>query len=1128
MKGHFDNHCHTMYSNVSLSADSIIRPEQLLERAKALGLKGVAITDHAVISSHVKVLQYYLNKCKEDESWKDFTLGLGEEIYLCENGRSKETAQRGQRYPHCIVIAKDEIGHRQLRQISSKAWDRSFTLFVRRVPSWYSDLEEAIGDDKGHLIVTSACVGGILRDAFDNNKSETEAKEIIDWMKEWIGDDFYLEIAPAEYPEVIEYNKWIIELSQKYKIRLVFACDAHYLAKEDFQVHKAYLQSKDEERETESFYQYTYLQDDEEARKHMPYVSDELFAEMIENSHIMANSIETYDLFSPQLVPHLDDDRINNSVWKEQINECRVNPRYEYINKYVASESEDDKYFIYLVLNKLKELSLSKEKQEEYLERIEKECLEYWLTSERLGQTISSYILMVREIERIMWEEANSLVGIARGSAGSTLVNYLCGLTQMNPLEQGIYLPEWRFIHHSKVELPDVDVDSEASKKELIRAKLKEKAMRTGGDAVAICTFGTEGPRSAVLTAARSYGLTPDEGQYISSLIKQERGFSWSVTDCYYGNKDKDREPVQEFVEAMDKHPGLLEIVLGLEGLVSRSGIHACFTGDTKIAIPNGVKPIEELSIGDKVLTHKGNYRKIKDIIKTKKDVGLKLKGKGFFEDIKCTKEHPFYVLRNGKTEWISADEICPEDYIGIPIIREEKEIENCPIEISPSSLYWMGRFVGDGWIEERKRKGVQYDYDMALVLCCNKNNGEKEFLELLYNKLGFDYTVREYRTSYKFIMNGRTPLLDWMRRFGRGAYNKTIPDEILFLPKEKLYQFVKGYLSADGHVNKHGTSSYKTISPSLAFQMNRAFHKLENNYITNHIQSTSGEEIIEGRTVKAHKRYSGLMSKIKKGYKPILKYGYLWFKVDSKEEILFDNDVFNLEVEEDNTYVANGVVVHNCGINVLNHPIYYNNALMRAPNGTETTQFDLGDSDYMGGLKMDCLTVEALDKIHTCMDLLMQDGYIEWQGSLRETYNKYLHPDVLNRITPEMWKLIADNKLIDAFQMDSTVAKQSLAAIKPSTIPQLAQLNTLMRLMPEKGQKTPVEEYVEFKEHPEKLRDDIYKLNATDKEKKILYEFMKPYGGVLDSQESAMLAVMLPFTNYDVPHANKIRKIIA
>lgn len=790
MKGHFDNHCHTMYSNVSLSADSIIRPEQLLERAKALGLKGVAITDHAVISSHVKILQYYLSKCKEDESWKDFKLGLGEEMYLCENGRCKETAQKGQRYPHLIVIAKDALGHRQLRQLSSKAWERSYVLFVRRVPSWYSDFEEVIGDEKGHLIVTSACVGGILREAFDN-KSEREAEKIIEWMQEWFGEDFYLEISPAEYPEVIEYNKWIIELSQKYNIKLVFACDAHYLTKDDFKVHKAYLQSKDEERETDEFYLYTYLQDDKEAREHLPYVGDELFAEMVENSHRMADSIETYDLFSPQIIPHLDDDRYQNPVWEEQIRECRINPKYEYINKYTASESEDDRYFIYLVLNKLKELELPEEKLNEYLERIEKECYEYWLTSERLEQTISSYILMVREVERIMWEEAGSIVGISRGSAGSTLVNYLCGLTQMNPMEQGIYLPEWRFIHHSKIEVPDVDVDAEASKKDLIRAKLKEKAMSTGGDAVAICTFGTEGSRSAVLTAARSYGLTSDEGQYLSSLIKQERGFSWSISDCYYGNKDKDREPVKEFVEAMDKYSGLLEIVLGLEGLVCRSGIHSC-------------------------------------------------------------------------------------------------------------------------------------------------------------------------------------------------------------------------------------------------------------------------------------------------------------------------------------------------GVNVLNHPIYYNNALMRAPNGTETTQFDLGDSDYLGGLKMDCLTVEALDKIHTCLDLLMQDGYIEWQGSLRETYNKYLHPDVLDRTTPEIWNLIAENKLIDAFQMDSTVAKQSLAAIKPVTIPQLAQLNTLMRLMPEKGQKTPVEEYVEFKEQPEKLQADINRLDATEEEKKILYDFMKPYGGILDSQESAMLAVMLPFTNYDVPHANKIRKIIA
>lgn len=81
---------------------------------------------------------------------------------------------------------------------------------------------------------------------------------------------------------------------------------------------------------------------------------------------------------------------------------------------------------------------------------------------------------------------------------------------------------------------------------------------------------------------------------------------------------------------------------------------------------------------------------------------------------------------------------------------------------------------------------------------------------------------------------------------------------------------------------------------------------------------------------------------------------------------------------------------------------------------------------------------------------------------------------------------------------------------------------------MPEKGQKTPVEEFVEYQEHPEKLKRDIYNLNATTEEKDKLYEFMKEFGGVLDSQESLMRAVMLPFTNYNVDEANKVRKTVA
>ena len=169
------------------------------------------------------------------------------------------------------------------------------------------------------------------------------------------------------------------------------------------------------------------------------------------------------------------------------------------------------------------------------------------------------------------------------------------------------------------------------------------------------------------------------------------------------------------------------------------------------------------------------------------------------------------------------------------------------------------------------------------------------------------------------------------------------------------------------------------------------------------------------------------------------------------------------------------------------------------------------------------------MDKIHTTLDLLLEDNLIEWQGNLKATYDKYLHPDVLIRDNPEMWHKVWRNEIIDIFQMDSTVGKQSLSLVKPESIPQMAAVNSLMRLVPEKGSKTPTEEYVIYKQHPELIKKEIYDLDATENEKEILYDFMKDYGGVLESQESAMLAVMIPeFTNYDVPHANKIRKIIA
>lgn len=783
-------HVHTEYSNLRL-LDCINKVEDVIQYTHDIGLKGCAITDHEALSAHIKALKFYNGKCKEDETWKDFKLILGNEIYLCRNELSLANYERGEKFPHFILLAKDAEGHRQLRELSSRAWSHSFTMFLTRVPTYYKDIEEVIGSNPGHVVASSACIGGWLGICFLNQKRD-EAINFITWAKAIFHDDFYLEIQPARYEEQIEYNKWLLEIGKRTGTKCIITTDAHYLKKEDREIHAAFLNSKDGERETADFYQYTYIMSPDEIRElTSDYLSEETILSLFENTNEINSKITIYDLFQPQIVPHLSDDRLKHPEWIETFKMIRARSKFEYINKYLHSEHEDDRYFIYLGLTKLASMNLPIDKKEQYLDRLEMELAECWLVSERLGQPISSYLLMVRNIIQIMWNKAESLVGISRGSAGVMLINYLIGVTQMNPLEQGIYLPHWRFLERNKIELPDIDVDSEGRKRPVVLQKIKEAAEADGGNSVCVCTFGTLGTRSAILTAARGLGIDVDIAQYLATMIPQERGFLWPLKDCIEGNPDKDRKPIKQLIAEFDRYPGFLDTVRGIEGLVCQLGIHAC-------------------------------------------------------------------------------------------------------------------------------------------------------------------------------------------------------------------------------------------------------------------------------------------------------------------------------------------------GLLVFNVPVFTYNAMMKAPNGTEVSQFDLGDSEYMGGLKMDCLSVEALDKIHTTLDLLLEDNMIEWQGDLKTTYDKYLHPDVLERNEPEMWHKIWRNEIIDIFQMDSTVGKQSLSLVKPESIPQMAAVNSLMRLVPEKGAKTPTEEYVMYKQHPELIRKEIDELNATDEEKDALYNFMKDYTGVLESQEGAMLAVMLPFTNYDVPHANKIRKIIA
>ena len=220
---------------------------------------------------------------------------------------------------------------------------------------------------------------------------------------------------------------------------------------------------------------------------------------------------------------------------------------------------------------------------------------------------------------------------------------------------------------------------------------------------------------------------------------------------------------------------------------------------------------------------------------------------------------------------------------------------------------------------------------------------------------------------------------------------------------------------------------------------------------------------------------------------------------------------------------------IHASGVYIYNDGFLNYNAMMKSPNGQKTTQFNMGDSDYMGSLKYDYLTIEALDKMSVCLDMLLEDGYIEWQGSLKSTYDKYLHPDVLNPNDAEMWELGSKGDVLDLFQFSTTVGLDAIRKIKPKNLVEAAHANSLMRLMAEPGQINPVDKYILFRDNPSLWYKEMSSYSLSESEVEVLEKYLKVYSGVSATQEDVLKILMdSDVCGLNVKDVNKVRKAIA
>lgn len=780
-------HAHSDYSNLKV-IDSINKVGDLIDGAFNKGLHAIALTDHDTLSGHVKAVQHFKSKYLD----KPFKLILGNEIYLTREGLNSENYEKGEKFYHVLLLAKDAEGHEQLRKLSSRAWSRSFIRGVMRTPTYGSDLKEVIGSNPGHLITTTACLGGVTGSLFISYGAAAldDIAAHLEKMGQLFGkDNFFIEVQPSMDEQQIAYNKFMVDNFWG-KYPFVFTTDAHYLNEEDKDLHAQFLSSASNgDRDAENFYASAFVMSVQQIFERLNYFSEDKLEEMRLNTIRIADSVQTYDLKSPQVVPTVPV-LITKDI-ENKLSELRLQipTKYKYIHNYLNATETQDLFFIYKIFEGF--VAKINVFNEEYLQRFNDELEQVWETSITIKQPLSKYFVTMAKMIDIIWDEGDSLLGVSRGSAAGFLLNYCLGITQLDPLRQELIMPYWRFIHKDRPELPDIDIDTEGSKRTRVFNKVKEYFNSIGGDVINVCTFGTEKSKSAIRTAGRALNVDDDVISFIVSMIPNERGFDWTLDQCMYG--DEDHKAIAKFQEEMGREKSLWKLAYSIEGLITRLGVHA-----------SGVIAFNE------------------------------------------------------------------------------------------------------------------------------------------------DFT-------------------------------------------------------------KH-------------------------------------------------------------------------------------------------------------------------NSLMKTSRGVLVSAYNLEDTEYAGGLKYDFLTINALDKLRTTMNLLLEDGKIQWQGNLKTTYDKYLLPKELEYKDPNMWAMAGRGEIVDLFQFDTSVGSQAMRSIKPQSISQLAIANSLMRLMAQdENAELPLNTYVKFKNSEVMWYRELENSGINSDEVKILEKYLKPLSGVADSQESIMMIVMDPkITNFSVVEANGLRKAIA
>jgi DNA polymerase III subunit alpha len=518
MKEFVHLHLHTEYSLL----DGMCRIDDVTQTAHQYGMKALAITDHGTMGG---VLKFY-----EESLQHGIKPIIGAEMYIAPGSRfDQEPRSKKEAFYHITLLARNNQGYQNLLKLSTLSYTEGF-YYKQRID------KEILARYSEGLIIMSGCLKGEINQHILSGDTK-KAEETIDLYQGIAGrDNFYLEIMENKLPDQNKVNKVLVELSDKTGARLVATNDCHYIKKEDAFAHEVLM----------CIQTLSHIED----KDRMRFQTNEFYFKSPE---------EMYEAFKD--VP----EALQNTLKISEMCNVKIDIGEYHLPVFSPPEGKmPDAYLEELVIRGLKN-RFNLDVQSLNSPGIKSEIVDrarYELdVIKKMG--FPSYFLIIQDFVNYAKKE-KIMVGPGRGSAAGSLIAYLLGITEINPLPYNLIFE--RFLNPERVSLPDIDVDFCDRRRDEVISYIREKY---GAENVAqIGTYGRMAARAVVRDVGRALGFSYGEVDRLAKMISSEPGVS--LTDEVKNNTE-----IKHIIDTDEKMKNLFDISLKLEGLARHSSTHA-------------------------------------------------------------------------------------------------------------------------------------------------------------------------------------------------------------------------------------------------------------------------------------------------------------------------------------------------------------------------------------------------------------------------------------------------------------------------------------------------------------------------------------------------------------------------